>query len=247
VPFDAPTVPEICAMVLKEPPRPLRELRPDVSPELEAVVQRCLEKDPKDRFPDVAELARALEAAVGADERMSREISARVHAVLRSSGPQVKPAGSESIVDAHAKTRTASSWGSGDAQRPKFKPLRFLGALSAVAVGGIAAMALVRHGCLPDPAAREVLGKEIAIPSVPPAVQPAAASAPTASAPTSPASVSGAPTADAGTERAAETPRPAVAASTRAPKPPSTKSPITATPPAPTTTQAKESNPFDRP
>jgi serine/threonine-protein kinase len=40
----------------------LRELRPEVSPELEAVVRRMLAKDPEDRFASGAELVKALAA-----------------------------------------------------------------------------------------------------------------------------------------------------------------------------------------
>jgi serine/threonine-protein kinase len=43
-----------------EPPRPLRELKPDVPAELEAAVLRALEKDPAKRFVDAHELKRAL-------------------------------------------------------------------------------------------------------------------------------------------------------------------------------------------
>jgi eukaryotic-like serine/threonine-protein kinase len=40
--------------------RPLTELRPDVPPDLEAIVLRCLDKDPGRRFPDVQSLEKAL-------------------------------------------------------------------------------------------------------------------------------------------------------------------------------------------
>jgi serine/threonine-protein kinase len=50
-----------------EPPS-LRDSNPDVSPELERIVQRCLEKAPEDRFAGVAQLARALEQVLGGEE-----------------------------------------------------------------------------------------------------------------------------------------------------------------------------------
>jgi eukaryotic-like serine/threonine-protein kinase len=59
-PFVAATFPELRARVFDEPPVPLRTLRGDVPPVLEAAVMQCLEKDPRRRFQSVAALARAL-------------------------------------------------------------------------------------------------------------------------------------------------------------------------------------------
>ena len=44
-------------------PRPIRELRPDCSPELEAAVLRMLAKKPEDRFPSIAQALTALGAS----------------------------------------------------------------------------------------------------------------------------------------------------------------------------------------
>ncbi len=45
-----------------EPPAPLRDQRPDVTEELQAVVLRCLAKNPAERFPSAHDLESALEA-----------------------------------------------------------------------------------------------------------------------------------------------------------------------------------------
>ena len=50
----------LVSSVLTEPPRKLREERPELPPEIEAIVTRCLEKDADDRFASVQELADAL-------------------------------------------------------------------------------------------------------------------------------------------------------------------------------------------
>ena len=63
-PFQAPSMPEVCALVLHEPPRSLLELAPDVPEALVAVIERCLEKEPDRRFQDVASFAEALEPFV---------------------------------------------------------------------------------------------------------------------------------------------------------------------------------------
>ena len=61
VPFDAESVTELCLKVVQDAPPPLVELAPDVPRDLAMAVMRCLEKDPALRFPNVAELALALE------------------------------------------------------------------------------------------------------------------------------------------------------------------------------------------
>jgi serine/threonine protein kinase len=48
-------------MVAGEEPTSLRSVRPDVPVELEAVVMRCLAKNPDQRIPDVGVLAQQLE------------------------------------------------------------------------------------------------------------------------------------------------------------------------------------------
>jgi serine/threonine-protein kinase len=59
-PFGADTLTALTLAITLEAPQSLRGLRPDVPPELETIVLRCLEKQPDARFPDVAQLARAL-------------------------------------------------------------------------------------------------------------------------------------------------------------------------------------------
>ncbi len=60
VPFEGKFLPEVCSAVLTGAPPSLTSLRPEVSPELEAVVMRCLRVEAAERFQSVAELARAL-------------------------------------------------------------------------------------------------------------------------------------------------------------------------------------------
>lgn len=59
-PFAGETLAEICRRIASRKPRPIREIRPEVSPALEAVVFRCIEKDREKRYSDVGELALAL-------------------------------------------------------------------------------------------------------------------------------------------------------------------------------------------
>jgi serine/threonine-protein kinase len=81
-PFEGSSLPEVCARILSDKAASMLELQPDLSPELDAVVLRCLEKDPSKRYPDVASLAHAL-GAFGTDEiRSTAERIGRVSRVL---------------------------------------------------------------------------------------------------------------------------------------------------------------------
>lgn len=59
---------ELCSQHLFTPPPPLNERGPDISPAIEAVVERALSKHPRDRFPSVQEMASALEEACQHDQ-----------------------------------------------------------------------------------------------------------------------------------------------------------------------------------
>jgi serine/threonine-protein kinase len=58
--FEGGNAATVLAMVLSEPPTPLREHRPEIPPALESLVLGCLEKDPAARVPSVEALARGL-------------------------------------------------------------------------------------------------------------------------------------------------------------------------------------------
>ncbi|HEY8089851.1 MAG TPA: serine/threonine-protein kinase [Polyangiaceae bacterium] len=77
-PFEADTLPEVCSRIMAVPPEPLGSFRPELPPALDAVVQRCLEKDPQRRFPDVASLAQALAPFGPAEARTAVERIARL-------------------------------------------------------------------------------------------------------------------------------------------------------------------------
>ena len=86
--FQAPTMPELCISILQAPPQPLRHKRPDAPPGVEAVINRCLEKDPARRFASVAELAFALGEFAPPRARVSIE---RVARILQAHGAHVQP------------------------------------------------------------------------------------------------------------------------------------------------------------
>jgi serine/threonine-protein kinase len=121
LPWEGASMTELGAMVLRDPPHPIRQHRPDTPEGLEQVVLKCLEKAPADRFASVEELAHALEPyslglAVGA--------ASRVASVARSSR---RPAASRPSISERASSSsrvmvsggTSVSWGETEPMVPR--------------------------------------------------------------------------------------------------------------------------------
>ena len=118
LPFDAPTLPEVCALVLTATPQPPEERRRDIPPALSQIILRCMEKDIERRFRDVGELAVALERFGSA---ASSGAGVRTRSVLASSAGQEvydlsslpPPATDSTVTDSTVSdTRTAASFDS---------------------------------------------------------------------------------------------------------------------------------------
>ena len=66
--FEGTTLPGVCASIAADPPAALRLKRPEVPVELEAIVLKCLEKDPARRFQSARELVSLLAPFAGRPE-----------------------------------------------------------------------------------------------------------------------------------------------------------------------------------
>lgn len=55
-PFQGETPASMISSILKDDPKPLRELRPDLPVQMEEIIKRCLRKDPGERFQSASEL-----------------------------------------------------------------------------------------------------------------------------------------------------------------------------------------------
>ncbi|HMJ14700.1 MAG TPA: serine/threonine-protein kinase [Polyangiaceae bacterium] len=71
--FDAPSITQLSAIILEKNPTPVRELAPTTPEELARIVNRCLQKNPEDRYQNVAELAIALYPFAPRRARLSAE------------------------------------------------------------------------------------------------------------------------------------------------------------------------------
>jgi len=111
-PFEAESLPELCLKISRDTHRPIFELRPELAPELVAVVDRCLQKDPAQRYANAAELASALEPfapAHASADASSALASSRVSARRWPSAPP-QPTPRPQLRDAGGARRWRRSW-----------------------------------------------------------------------------------------------------------------------------------------
>jgi len=83
-PFEGRSSAELASAILRDAPPSVAELRPELPEELDAVLERCLEKDPRERVQSVRELCDACRA-------LQRDVaSSEVHGPARSSSPSAR-------------------------------------------------------------------------------------------------------------------------------------------------------------
>lgn len=115
VPFDADTVPAQCAQVLNAPCPDPSEFAPEVSPELRAVVLRCLEKEPDARYSSACELREALERCEQQQHSKATESELVVPITVCLPSEQLAPEPVEPVVvperaSAAAQPRRSTRW-----------------------------------------------------------------------------------------------------------------------------------------
>jgi serine/threonine-protein kinase len=86
LPFGGETMPEMVAGILQKPNEPMAATRVDVPPALQAVVDRCLQKERENRFSNIADLARALAPFGPTSGRLSVERIEHVLGVVGAGG-----------------------------------------------------------------------------------------------------------------------------------------------------------------
>jgi serine/threonine-protein kinase len=101
-PFSGRQMQQILTSLLLEP-APVRALRPEVPADLEAVIQRCLRRDPEERFADIQGVDQALAACTSAASWGSEEAAAwwralPVPVMVSTEGPAESTRGSRTSV-----------------------------------------------------------------------------------------------------------------------------------------------------
>ena len=116
LPFNGETPISIALKHLQEEPRPIREIKPDIPPLLEAIVLKAMAKDVDHRFNDISEMIADLKSV----QNYLREDN--THQLARSDFPtQILPRIDEGIVTASAKAAVSETGTSqlGKGSRPK--------------------------------------------------------------------------------------------------------------------------------
>lgn len=85
-PFDGTSIPEICAGVLTVPAPALRQRRPEIDPVLEAIVERCLAKNPDGRPASVLALSADLKPFTSSSEGAAETIQSDAEKAFFSRG-----------------------------------------------------------------------------------------------------------------------------------------------------------------
>jgi serine/threonine-protein kinase len=152
VPFLADTMPQLCGLVLTEPPTPLGTLKPALPASLIAVVEKCLAKKQEDRFQTVADLATALESFMPARSHLSAQ---RARALAATTNPMMSPAAASlrpvdpSLKRVNVSAGTTVSWADTVLATPKGKRAAALaagGIVTVIALAGLTAATMKKRG-----------------------------------------------------------------------------------------------------
>jgi serine/threonine-protein kinase len=145
--FLAESVTELAIKVASEPTPMIRTFRPDVPPALEAIISKCLEKDKRQRFRNVGELALAL--LPFAPKRAKASVQ-RISGIIQSAGlsesalavPPSPPADATQVSPGTLPPVGRTTVGASKAKQPIFA----IGLVTLLVVGGaVSALAVSRR------------------------------------------------------------------------------------------------------
>jgi len=122
LPFEGESLPQVCMSVMSQPAIPVSRMRPDLPPDFAAVLMRCLEKQPEDRYQSVGTFAAAL-APFGPPG--SEDVALRIAKVLRRSAPNIPVSASGSALPSFTTSDTLLTPDEGATSnlRPSVQPI----------------------------------------------------------------------------------------------------------------------------
>ena len=168
---------EVIAMHLFEEVRPPRERVPGLSPELDHIILRLLQKEPADRFASAQEVSRALAGPAGI------EITPSPFAQAPATGPH-QPVARPSV-ETHITAPLPFDDG-GPTRRDRNNKLAIVAALAVLVIGGVVAIVVAQgtggdKPVAPPPVAAptEPVPMQVTQPSAPAVAPPAPTPAPT--------------------------------------------------------------------
>ena len=151
LPFAGDSITALCATVFMEQPASLVTLRSDLPVGLDAVVMRCLEKDPNRRFQNAGELGAALAAFGDAHASTRLQLVAR-HSQTTASGAHMVPAQTAGAAATTGQPQpmnhTAASFAQSTAAKPTNAKSNSGAKTMLIALAVIALLALVGGGLM---------------------------------------------------------------------------------------------------
>ena len=180
-PFTAEGAGEIIALQMFSPPQPLRDRLASISPELEAIVMKLLEKEPDARYQQAADVASALGAVA---ERLSSRVSAEIPNAGLSSPRFTYTPGSKQLPIPQLGTRAPLTGTLADERPTLITPAKksamplIAGIVTVVLAGGAAIFALTRSSGDPAPTPTVVEPATPTVPEAPPSPPKAPVKAP---------------------------------------------------------------------
>jgi serine/threonine-protein kinase len=174
-PFEAETMTELALKVVQDPHPPVSARRPGVAPGLSAIVDRCLAKDPANRFSDVSDLAFALSDFAPPASRLLAENTRTI--LRRNTDP---PPRSPSIPDRTLLSpgpslgatpplgKTMSGAWAQDAKSGRTKGIVGIAIVAALGLSAAILFGRLRHATDGDEARRAAIVASPALPTVSP-------------------------------------------------------------------------------
>jgi serine/threonine protein kinase len=141
LPFQGDSLGDILFAVVEKPPPLPHQLRPELDPELSAVVMKCLQRDPAKRFATVTELSDALEPFATAS-RYGTSAALRLSISGERASAQeldlLSSARTEQVMPSPAANpKTVSEWVTESHARPRRNTRVLVGIAAAVVVLGL--------------------------------------------------------------------------------------------------------------